>query len=88
MIQMILYAIYRNNVPVKDEKLPEHKGEINNDKNVAPTVSDEKQEQSIEIVEKEEEKEDEHPDEKKQDQVANDKTELKKTGDDSENCQV
>ncbi|XP_057440193.1 bidirectional sugar transporter N3-like [Lotus japonicus] len=88
MIQMILYAIYRNNVPVKDEKLPEHKGEINNDKNVAPTVSDEKQEQSIEIVEKKEEKEDEHPNEKKQDQVANDKTELKKTGDDSENCQV
>ncbi|CAK8579114.1 unnamed protein product [Lathyrus sativus] len=29
MIQMVLYGIYRKNKPVNDEKLPEHKDEIN-----------------------------------------------------------
>ncbi|KAK4264546.1 hypothetical protein QN277_025705 [Acacia crassicarpa] len=30
IVQMILYAMYRKNKPVKDEKLPEHKGEVTN----------------------------------------------------------
>lgn len=29
MIQMVLYGIYRKNKPVNDEKLPEHKDEMN-----------------------------------------------------------
>jgi solute carrier family 50 protein (sugar transporter) len=32
-IQMVLYAIYRNNKPVNDEKLPEHKEDNNNNDN-------------------------------------------------------
>lgn len=30
IVQMVLYAMYRKNKPVKDEKLPEHKGEVTN----------------------------------------------------------
>ncbi|KAI9079475.1 hypothetical protein K1719_038557 [Acacia pycnantha] len=30
IVQMILYAMYRKNKPVKDEKLPDHKGEVTN----------------------------------------------------------
>ncbi|CAJ1975101.1 unnamed protein product [Sphenostylis stenocarpa] len=63
VIQIVLYAMYRNNKPQKDEKLPEHKGEIENSENVAPTVTDENEEQEmnphagdIEIGEKKEEK--------------------------------
>lgn len=96
IIQIVLYAIYRNNKPVQDEKLPQHKGDINNNnENVAPaTLSDEKQKESapqkgdIEIGEKIKE---ENPkvDEKKQEQVANgDQTELNNKAGDSENCQV
>ncbi|XP_057423282.1 bidirectional sugar transporter SWEET13-like [Lotus japonicus] len=99
IIQIVLYAIYRNNKPVQDEKLPQHKGDINNNnENVAPaTLSDEKQKESapqkgdIEFGEKikEEKQVDPKVDEKKQEQVANgDQTELNNKAGDSENCQV
>ncbi|XP_027356745.1 bidirectional sugar transporter SWEET12-like [Abrus precatorius] len=95
IVQMVLYAMYRNKKPVKDEKLPEHKGDINNDENVVPSVTDENEQGvgDIEIGGKKEEKEDEQPEpEKKQDQVVEDQTELndkKKTGDpERESCQV
>jgi len=47
VIQIVLYAMYRNNKSVKDEKLPEHKGDIGNNENAAPTVSGENQEQEV-----------------------------------------
>ncbi|KAK4264549.1 hypothetical protein QN277_025708 [Acacia crassicarpa] len=31
IVQMVLYAKYRKNKPVEDEKLPEHKGEVTNE---------------------------------------------------------
>ncbi|RDX75825.1 Bidirectional sugar transporter SWEET15 [Mucuna pruriens] len=73
IIQIGLYAMYRKNKPVKDQKLPEHKGDIENGENVAPTVTGENQEVNpqggdIEIVEKKEEKQDQQP-EKKHDQT-------------------
>ncbi|KAK7358681.1 hypothetical protein VNO77_00619 [Canavalia gladiata] len=40
-IQMVLYAIYRKNKPVKDQKLPEHKDDIVNDENGNRTGSGE-----------------------------------------------
>jgi len=62
VIQIVLYAMYRNNKTPKDEKLPEHKGDVDNNENVAPTVSGENQELEvnphagdIEIGEKKEE---------------------------------
>lgn len=83
VIQIGLYAMYRNNKPMKDQKLPEHKGDIeNNNENIAPTVSNENQEVNtdagdIEIGEKKEEKkEDQQEPEKKHNQVAQDQTEL------------
>lgn len=83
---MVLYAMYRKSTPVKDQKLPEHKGDINNE-NVAPTVTDDQQEVSpqpgdIEIGEKREEnkqdqQQQQQPDQKKkEDQLAHDQTEL------------
>ncbi|CAL0319816.1 unnamed protein product [Lupinus luteus] len=71
-IQMILYAMYRKNKPVKDQKLPEQ-GDINNKNEAIITVNEEKQEQvnphnrDIEIGESKEEKEEEQPN-KNQDQ--------------------
>ncbi|KAF7839614.1 bidirectional sugar transporter SWEET12-like [Senna tora] len=47
MVQMVLYAMYRKNKPMKDEKLPEHKGDINNTEN---KVEEEKQEKQVEVV--------------------------------------
>ncbi|KHN23961.1 bidirectional sugar transporter SWEET12-like [Glycine soja] len=88
VIQIGLYAMYRNNKPIKDQKLPEHKGDIVESENViAPTVNGEKQEQEvkpqggdIEIGEKKEEnnKQDQQQsvENKKLDQVAHDQTEL------------
>ncbi|TKY73685.1 Bidirectional sugar transporter SWEET15 [Spatholobus suberectus] len=66
IIQIGLYAMYRNNKPVKDQKLPEHEGDIDNNENVAPTVTDDNQEVNpqagdIEIGEKKEEKQDQQP---------------------------
>ncbi|KAL2347074.1 hypothetical protein Fmac_001074 [Flemingia macrophylla] len=80
VIQIGLYAMYRNNKPVKDQKLPEHKGEIENEGNVGPTVIDEKQEPElkslgegegdIEIGEKKkEENQDEESEKKHEDQA-------------------
>ncbi|KAI9079506.1 hypothetical protein K1719_038588 [Acacia pycnantha] len=31
IVQMVLYVMYRKNKPVKEEKLPEHKGEVTNE---------------------------------------------------------
>lgn len=66
--------MYRNNKTLKDEKLPEHKGDIDNNENVAPTVSAENQEQEVNpqagVVEIGEKKEDQLDEEKP------DKTEL------------
>ncbi|KAG5031891.1 hypothetical protein AAZX31_06G159300 [Glycine max] len=88
VIQIGLYAMYRNNKPIKDQKLPEHKGDIVESENViAPTGNGEKQEQEvkpqggdIEIGEKKEEnnKQDQQQsvENKKLDQVAHDQTEL------------
>ncbi|KAJ1377496.1 SWEET sugar transporter [Sesbania bispinosa] len=95
IIQMILYAMYRNNKPVQDQKLPEHKGDINN---IAPTVDEKQQQQVISPQQGDIEIGEKQPDDdekKKQDQVvaaqSHDQTELNnnniKTGE-SENCQV
>uniref|UniRef100_I1KBZ8 Bidirectional sugar transporter SWEET n=1 Tax=Glycine max TaxID=3847 RepID=I1KBZ8_SOYBN len=90
VIQIGLYAMYRNNKPIKDQKLPEHKGDIVESENViAPTGNGEKQEEEvkpqggdIEIGEKKEEnnKQDQQQsvENKKLDQVAHDQTELNK----------
>lgn len=83
---MTLYAMYRKNKPVQDQKLPEHKGDIIENVVVAVVTDEKKQEVSVpqpgdieNIGEKKEEKQDDQqqPEEKKkQDQVvANDKTE-------------
>ncbi|KAK7353775.1 hypothetical protein VNO80_19227 [Phaseolus coccineus] len=96
VIQIVLYAMYRNNKTLKDEKLPEHKGDINNNENVAPTVSGENQEQEVNphagVVEIGEKKEDQLAEEKP------DKTELNnnnnnnlnnnKTKAEEESCEV
>ncbi|XP_020232894.1 bidirectional sugar transporter SWEET12 [Cajanus cajan] len=92
VIQIGLYAMYRNNKPSKDQKLPEHKGEIQNDENVAPTVTGEKQEQEvnsqgegdIEIGEKKKEEKLDEENEKKHD----DQTELNKNTNDNDNNNV
>lgn len=48
VIQIGLYAMYRNNKPIKDQKLPEHKGDIVESENViAPTGNGEKQEEEV-----------------------------------------
>ena len=84
--------MYRNNKPVKDQKLPEHKGDIvdnNNESVIAPTVNGEKQEQEVKpqggIIETGEKKEENNKQDqqqsvenKKLDQVAHDQTELNK----------
>ncbi|KAK7316841.1 hypothetical protein RJT34_00596 [Clitoria ternatea] len=61
-VQIVLYAMYRNKKPAQDQKLPEHKGDINENRNVAQTtVSNNNQNQDegvggdIEIPEKKEE---------------------------------
>ncbi|KAE9604249.1 hypothetical protein Lal_00002036 [Lupinus albus] len=56
-IQMLLYALYRKNKPVKDQKLPEHEGDINNEdkqEEMNPT-----QNRDIQIGDKKEEKQEE-----------------------------
>lgn len=53
VVQMALYAMYRKNKPVQDQKLPEHRGDLINENN---NVDQEKQEVvNIEITEKKEE---------------------------------
>lgn len=88
-IQMILYAMYRNNKPVKDQKLPEHKGDINSNENVAQQEDQVTHQQNgdIEIGEKKEEKQEEQN--KKQDHNVQDQTEHNnnQTGE-KESCQV
>ena len=76
-VQMVLYAMYRNNKPVKDQKLPEHKGDINNNNE---NVEKHEEVKDIEMGEKNEEKkeekeEKEEKDQKKQDHEQN-QTEL------------
>ncbi|KAK7282092.1 hypothetical protein RIF29_10626 [Crotalaria pallida] len=96
-IQMILYAMYRKNKPVKDEKLPEHNGDINNE-NVATTVTTEEKKEEvdkaekgdIEIGVKREEKQEEQLN-KKQDHniIVHDQTEHNKNKtEDRESCEV
>ncbi|GAU26787.1 hypothetical protein TSUD_317850 [Trifolium subterraneum] len=70
IVQITLYAMYRNSKPVNDEKLPEHKGDIinNNELETTTTNNDEKK-IDIEIVEKKEEE--------KHEQVTEEKTEEK-----------
>ncbi|KAI4336360.1 hypothetical protein L6164_014895 [Bauhinia variegata] len=73
MIQMVLYAMYRKSTPVQDQKLPEHKGDIEN--GVVNVVTDEKLEVStqpcdIEIAEKKQDQ--------AADQTGNEKTEENK----------
>ncbi|KAI4336358.1 hypothetical protein L6164_014894 [Bauhinia variegata] len=73
MIQMVLYAMYRKSTPVQDQKLPEHKGDIEN--GVVNAVTDEKLEVStqpcdIEIAEKKQDQ--------AADQTGNEKTEENK----------
>ncbi|CAL0305190.1 unnamed protein product [Lupinus luteus] len=82
-IQMILYALYRKNKPVKDQKLPEHEGDNKNE---------EKQEEmnsynrDIEIGDKKQENQEEKPN------IVQDQTELNnnKTNNIGErvNCEV
>ncbi|GAU45739.1 hypothetical protein TSUD_77640 [Trifolium subterraneum] len=63
-IQMVLYAIYRNNKPVNDEKLPEHKEDIN-DNQLQVIVIPTQNMVDVELGENKEEKQQE----KKQEQV-------------------
>lgn len=98
VIQIVLYAMYRNNKAVKDEKLPEHKGEIDNNENAASTVSGETQEQvntdngDIEIAEKKEEKKEDTLAEEKRDKTYlsnnNNKNEKNKKTEEKESCEV
>ncbi|KAF7839591.1 bidirectional sugar transporter SWEET12-like [Senna tora] len=61
MVQMVLYAMYRKNKPMKDEKLPEHEGDINNTENKVE-IGEKKEDNK-----KQEEEEEEQPQlEKKQ----------------------
>ncbi|KAK7411017.1 hypothetical protein VNO78_02349 [Psophocarpus tetragonolobus] len=88
-IQIGLYAMYRKNKPVKGQKLPEHKGDIDNNENVTPTVNNDDQEVKpqggdIEIGEKKEEKLEQQP-EMKHDQLAQDQTELNNDNNSSNN---
>ncbi|XP_061360894.1 bidirectional sugar transporter N3-like [Gastrolobium bilobum] len=86
MVQMVLYAMYRNNTPVQDQKLPEHKGDINNE-NIAPIETEDKlevgpQKGDIEIGEKKEEKQDlQQQHEVVHNQVTHDKTDLNNNDD-------
>lgn len=73
---MVLYGIYRKNTPVKDQKLPEHKGNIINGENMTnTTLSDENQKEFVEIEIGEKKEKEEKPvhgtEEKKQDQTEN-----------------
>ncbi|CAK8568089.1 unnamed protein product [Lathyrus sativus] len=75
IVQITLYAIYRNSKPVNDEKLPEHKGDavINNEidaKKIEVSID-------IEIADKKEEQKDEQHEDKKEEQVSEDKIEVK-----------
>ncbi|OIW19920.1 hypothetical protein TanjilG_30834 [Lupinus angustifolius] len=82
-IQMILYALYRKNKPVKDQKLPEHEGDINNEEKQEEMNP---QNRDIEIGVKKEEKQEEKPN------IEQDETELNnnKNNDTGErvNCEV
>ncbi|XP_058757260.1 bidirectional sugar transporter SWEET13-like [Vicia villosa] len=83
IVQITLYLIYRKSTPVKDEKLPEHKGDVvisNEIETVVPATDDEKKIEvsvDIEIVNKKEEKKDEQHEEKKEEQVTEVKREVK-----------
>lgn len=48
--QMILYAMYRKNKPVKDEKLPEHKGEVTNENKNDVVVQPDQEKKQQEMV--------------------------------------
>lgn len=51
IVQMVLYAMYRKNKSVSDEKLPEHKGEVTKEIKEEVTNDDKKGEMmTIEIV--------------------------------------
>jgi len=86
IVQIALYAMYRNSKPVIDEKLPEHKGDIV-DKEIenvvvpSKTTNDEKKLEVNVDMEKKDEKQDEEEKEKKQDQVTQDKTKVKNEND-------
>ncbi|KAL2347075.1 hypothetical protein Fmac_001075 [Flemingia macrophylla] len=80
VIQIVLFAMYRKNKPVEDQKLPEHIGEIEKEGNVGPSMIYEKQEPElksldegegdIEIGEnKKEENQDEESEKKHEDQA-------------------
>lgn len=97
IVQITLYLIYRNSTPVKDEKLPEHKGEVvisNEIETVDParaTRDDEKKIEvsvDIEIVNKKEEKQDEEHEEKKEEQVTEVKNEKEKVDVSKSGCEV
>jgi solute carrier family 50 protein (sugar transporter) len=67
-IQMVLYAIYRNNKPVNDEKLPEHK-EDNNDNQLQVIVIPTQNMVDVELGDTNNNNKEEKQQEKKQEQV-------------------
>jgi len=86
IVQITLYAMYRNSKPVIDEKLPEHKGDIVDkeiESVVVPSKTTNDENVDMVIVEKKEEKQDEEHEEKekKQEQVTQDKTKVKNEND-------
>ncbi|CAJ2641272.1 unnamed protein product [Trifolium pratense] len=75
IVQITLYAIYRNSTPVNNDQLPEHKDDVINDE-LETSNDDEKKIEvkvDIEIVEKKEEERDD----KEKKQVTEEKTEEK-----------
>nr|AQY72410.1 bidirectional sugar transporter 13-like protein [Pisum sativum] len=96
IVQITLYAIYRNSKPVNDEKLPEHKGDViditNNEIETVVPASDEKKIEvsvDIEIVDKKEEQKDEQAEEKKpKEQVSEVKNEKDNIDINKSGCEV
>ncbi|XP_004501726.1 bidirectional sugar transporter SWEET12 [Cicer arietinum] len=94
IVQITLYAIYRNSTPVQDQKkLPEHKGDIIINNNeieiVVPSniIDEKKQEESIEI-EIEEKKEEKQEEEKTEVNKKENNISMKKTEEKQSNCEV
>jgi solute carrier family 50 protein (sugar transporter) len=78
IVQITLYAIYRNSTPVNNDQLPEHKDDVINDE-LETSNDDEKKIEvkvDIEIVEKKEEERDDK-EKKMEQQVTEEKTEEK-----------
>lgn len=78
IVQMVLYAMYRKNKPVKDEKLPEQRSEVMNEKkseviNENKNVGEEEKQEVVTIEITDQKKEEEKQEEEQKEQVKNNK---------------